>query len=48
MIEQAVAGQFQAFLDEANCLDPIDSGFRPGYGTEKVLAALNHLYQEMD
>lgn len=35
--EQVVAGQLQAFLDEAD-LDPFQSSFKCGYGTKIVLA----------
>lgn len=36
LIEQAVAEQFQSFLDETSALDPFQSGFR----TETMLTAL--------
>ncbi|KAF7246310.1 Tyrosine-protein kinase Yes, partial [Varanus komodoensis] len=40
VLEQVVAGQLQAFLDETHYLDPFQSGFRPGYGTESALVTL--------
>lgn len=40
MIERSVAGQLQGFLNEADGLDPFQSGFRPGYGTEMALGVL--------
>uniref|UniRef100_A0A8D2LDV0 Reverse transcriptase domain-containing protein n=1 Tax=Varanus komodoensis TaxID=61221 RepID=A0A8D2LDV0_VARKO len=44
-----VAGQLQAILDEADYLDPFQSGFRPGYGTESALVALyDDLCREKD
>ena len=35
VLEQVVAGQLQTLLDETDYLDPFQSGFRPGFGTEK-------------
>uniref|UniRef100_A0A803TWG8 Reverse transcriptase domain-containing protein n=1 Tax=Anolis carolinensis TaxID=28377 RepID=A0A803TWG8_ANOCA len=40
MIERAVLGQLQQFLDDTAGLDPFQSGFRPGHGTETVLVAI--------
>ena len=40
VMEQVVASQFQGFLDERDYLDPFQSGFRPGYGTETALVTL--------
>ncbi|KAF7240874.1 putative RNA-directed DNA polymerase from transposon BS [Varanus komodoensis] len=40
VLEWVVAGQLQALLDEIDYLDPFQSGFRPGYGTESALVAL--------
>ncbi|KAF7252571.1 RNA-directed DNA polymerase from mobile element jockey [Varanus komodoensis] len=40
VLEQVVAGQLQALLDETDYLDPFQSSFRPGYGTESALVAL--------
>ena len=40
VLEQIMASQFQGFLDEPDYLDPFQSGFRPGYGTETALVAL--------
>uniref|UniRef100_A0A8D2J284 Reverse transcriptase domain-containing protein n=1 Tax=Varanus komodoensis TaxID=61221 RepID=A0A8D2J284_VARKO len=40
VLERVVAGQLQALLDETDYLDPFQSGFRPGYGTESALVAL--------
>ncbi|KAF7243701.1 Pleckstrin-likey domain-containing family M member 3 [Varanus komodoensis] len=40
VLEWVVAGQLQALLDETDYLDPFQSGFRPGYGTESALVAL--------
>ncbi|KAF7249443.1 hypothetical protein EYD10_05220 [Varanus komodoensis] len=47
--ERVVAGQLQALLDETDYLDPFQSGFRPGYGTESALVALyDDLCREKD
>ena len=35
-----MAGQLQALLDETDFLDPFQSGFRLGFGTETALVAL--------
>ncbi|KAF7248605.1 Phosphatase and actin regulator 1 [Varanus komodoensis] len=44
-----VAGKLQALLDETDYLDPFQSGFRPGYGTESALVALyDDLCREKD
>uniref|UniRef100_A0A803U0W5 Reverse transcriptase domain-containing protein n=1 Tax=Anolis carolinensis TaxID=28377 RepID=A0A803U0W5_ANOCA len=40
MIERALLGQLQQFLDDTAGLDPFQSGFRPGHGTEAVLVAI--------
>uniref|UniRef100_A0A803SWK3 Reverse transcriptase domain-containing protein n=1 Tax=Anolis carolinensis TaxID=28377 RepID=A0A803SWK3_ANOCA len=40
MIERAVLGQLQQFLDDTAGLDPFQSGFHPGHGTETVLVAI--------
>uniref|UniRef100_A0A803TE10 Reverse transcriptase domain-containing protein n=1 Tax=Anolis carolinensis TaxID=28377 RepID=A0A803TE10_ANOCA len=40
MIERTVLGQLQQFLDDTAGLDPFQSGFRPGHGTETVLVAI--------
>ena len=40
MIERAVAGQLQDFLEETSALDPFQSGFRSGHGAEMALVAL--------
>uniref|UniRef100_A0A803U0T6 Reverse transcriptase domain-containing protein n=1 Tax=Anolis carolinensis TaxID=28377 RepID=A0A803U0T6_ANOCA len=40
VIERTVAGQLQQFLDETAGLDPFQSGFRSGHGTETVLVAI--------
>ncbi|KAF7245360.1 RNA-directed DNA polymerase from mobile element jockey [Varanus komodoensis] len=49
VLERVVAGQLQAFLDETDYLDPFQSGFRPGYGTESALVALyDDLCREKD
>ncbi|KAF7251725.1 RAS guanyl-releasing protein 1 [Varanus komodoensis] len=47
--ERVVAGQLQALLDETDYLDPFQSGYRPGYGTESALVALyDDLCREKD
>ncbi|KAF7234897.1 E3 ubiquitin-protein ligase TRIM21 [Varanus komodoensis] len=49
VLERVVAGQLQALLDEADYLDPFQSSFRPGYGTESALVALyDDLCREKD
>ncbi|KAF7245842.1 RNA-directed DNA polymerase from mobile element jockey [Varanus komodoensis] len=49
VLERVVAGQFQAFLDETDYLDPFQSGFRPGYSTESALVTLyDDLCRERD
>ncbi|KAF7252893.1 putative RNA-directed DNA polymerase from transposon BS [Varanus komodoensis] len=49
VLERVVAGQLQALLDETDYLDPLQSGFRPGYGTESALVALyDDLCREKD
>ncbi|KAF7244380.1 putative RNA-directed DNA polymerase from transposon BS [Varanus komodoensis] len=49
VLEWVVAGQLQALLDETDYLDPFQSGFRPGYGTESALVALyDDLCREKD
>uniref|UniRef100_A0A8C6YD85 Reverse transcriptase domain-containing protein n=1 Tax=Naja naja TaxID=35670 RepID=A0A8C6YD85_NAJNA len=40
VVESVVAQQFPLFLDEADYLDPYQSGFRPGFSTETALVAL--------
>ncbi|KAF7239030.1 Potassium voltage-gated channel subfamily H member 6 [Varanus komodoensis] len=49
VLEQVVAGQLQALLDETDYLDPFQSSFRPGNGTEPALVALyDDLCRERD
>uniref|UniRef100_A0A8D2J5Z0 Reverse transcriptase domain-containing protein n=1 Tax=Varanus komodoensis TaxID=61221 RepID=A0A8D2J5Z0_VARKO len=49
VLEWVVVGQLQALLDETDYLDPFQSGFRPGYGTESALVALyDDLCRERD
>ncbi|KAF7245607.1 Harmonin [Varanus komodoensis] len=49
VLERVVAGQLQALLDETDYLDPLQSGFRPGYSTESALVALyDDLCREKD
>ncbi|KAF7241018.1 RNA-directed DNA polymerase from mobile element jockey [Varanus komodoensis] len=49
VLERVVAGQLQALLDETDYLDPFQSGFRPGDGTESALVALyDDLCREKD
>ncbi|KAF7238386.1 RNA-directed DNA polymerase from mobile element jockey [Varanus komodoensis] len=49
VLEQVVAGQLQALLDETDYLDPFQSGFRPRYGTESALVTLyDDLCREKD
>ncbi|XP_061466651.1 uncharacterized protein LOC133377174 [Rhineura floridana] len=40
VLERVVADQLQTLLDETDYLDPFQSGFRPGFGTETALVAL--------
>ena len=48
-LERVVASQLQGFLDETDYLDPFQSGFSPGYGTETALVALvEDLRRELD
>lgn len=39
-VERVVAFQFQAVLKESNYLDPLQSGFWPGYWMETALITL--------
>ena len=49
VLERVVAGQLQTFLEETDFLDPFQSGFRPGFGTETALVALyDDLCRERD
>ncbi|XP_062992110.1 uncharacterized protein LOC134404983, partial [Elgaria multicarinata webbii] len=49
VLERVVAGQLQALLNETDYLDPFQSGFRPGFGTETALVALwDDLCRERD
>lgn len=40
MLERVVAVQLQVLLEETNNLDPFQSGFRSGFGTESALVML--------
>ena len=40
VIERAVVGQLQEFLEETSALDPFQSGFHAGYGLETALVTL--------
>uniref|UniRef100_A0A670I2H7 Reverse transcriptase domain-containing protein n=1 Tax=Podarcis muralis TaxID=64176 RepID=A0A670I2H7_PODMU len=49
VIERAVAEQLGRFLDETSALDPFQSGFRAGHGTETALVALtDDLRRQLD
>ncbi|KAF7246590.1 Craniofacial development protein 2 [Varanus komodoensis] len=49
VLERVVVGQLQVLLDDTNYLDPFQSGFRPGYGTESALVTLyNDLCRKRD
>lgn len=40
VVEKVVALQMQRILDETDYLDPFQSSFRPGYGTEMALVTV--------
>ena len=40
VIKRAVANQLQTYLEEQDCLDPFQSGFRLQLGTETTLVVL--------
>ena len=49
MIERAVVGQLQEFLEETSALDPFQSGFRAGHRVETALVALtDDLRRQLD
>uniref|UniRef100_A0A670JAY7 Reverse transcriptase domain-containing protein n=1 Tax=Podarcis muralis TaxID=64176 RepID=A0A670JAY7_PODMU len=49
VIERAAAEQLGRFLDETSALDPFQSGFRAGHGTETALVALtDDLRRQLD
>uniref|UniRef100_A0A670I3D4 Reverse transcriptase domain-containing protein n=1 Tax=Podarcis muralis TaxID=64176 RepID=A0A670I3D4_PODMU len=49
VIERAVAEQLGGFLDETSALDPFQSGFRAGHGTETALVTLtDDLRRQLD
>uniref|UniRef100_A0A670HZ87 Reverse transcriptase domain-containing protein n=1 Tax=Podarcis muralis TaxID=64176 RepID=A0A670HZ87_PODMU len=49
VIERAVAEQLGWFLEETSALDPFQSSFRPGFGTETALVALtDDLRRQLD
>ena len=49
VIERAVVGQLQEFLEETSALDPFQSGFRAGHGVETALVTLtDDLRRQLD
>ena len=49
VIERAVEGQLQGFLEETSALDPFQSGFRASHGVEMALVALtDDLRRQLD
>lgn len=49
VIQQVVAGQLLRLLNDVDCVDLFQFGFKPSYGTELALVSLaDDIFQEMD
>lgn len=47
VFERVMTEQLQGFLDDTSILDPFQSGFCPGHGTEMALVALTDEFQRL-
>lgn len=49
VLVHVVSGQLQIFFEGTDCLDPFQSGFKPGFGIKIVLVTLtDDLFQSND